>query len=54
MMTAREVMNMWCELCNKIYQVADAAEEALSDEKFDEDLQLMVKHANRLIAVIEN
>ena len=53
-MTAREIMNMWCDVCNKVYQFAEAAEEALSDEKFDEDLQLMVKQANRLIAVIEN
>ena len=53
-MTAREVMNMWCDVCNKVYQLAEAAEEALSDEKFDEDLQLMVKQANRLIAVIED
>ena len=53
-MTAREIMNMWCDVCNKVYQLAEAAEEALSDEKFDEDLQLMVKQANRLIAVIEN
>ena len=53
-MTAREVMNMWSDLCSKVYQLAEAAEEALSDEKFDEDLQLMVKQANRLIAVIEN
>ena len=53
-MTAREIMNMWCDVCNKVYQLAEAAEEALSNEKFDEDLQLMVKQANRLIAVIEN
>ena len=53
-MTAREIINMWCDVCNKVYQPAEAAEEALSDEKFDEDLQLMVKQANRLIAVIEN
>ena len=53
-MTAREIMNMWCDVCNKVYQLAEAAEEALSDEKFDEDLQLMVKQANRLIAVIED
>lgn len=53
-MTVREVMNIWSELCNKVYQLADAAEEALSDEKYNEDLQLMVKQANRLIAVIED
>ena len=53
-MTAREIINMWCDVCNKVYQLAEAAEEALSDEKFDEDLQLMVKQANRLIAVIED
>ena len=53
-MTAREIINMWCDVCNKVYQLAEAAEEALSNEKFDEDLQLMVKQANRLIAVIEN
>lgn len=53
-MTAREIMDMWCDVCNKVYQLAEAAEEALSDEKFDEDLQLMVKQANRLIAVIED
>ncbi|MBQ7215663.1 MAG: hypothetical protein IJS39_06730 [Synergistaceae bacterium] len=53
-MTAREIMNMWCDVCNKVYQLAEAAEEALSDEKFDEDLQLMVKQASCLIAVIEN
>ena len=53
-MTAREIINMWCDVCNKVYQLAEAAEEALSNEKFDEDLQLMVKQANRLIAVIED
>ena len=53
-MTAREVMGMWRELCNKVYQVAEVAEEALNDEKYDENLQLIVKQANRLIAVIED